>query len=172
MKSIKKITIGAFTILSLFGFSFAAKAASPNNSTPILFEPNPSSTIVVAGNLMNFTLSGFDFDITDILTYGAQNLPTGATLNTTTGLFNWLPGLSQVGNYTIDFSVSDGIDSNVLPVILTVVAPVVTPPTSTPTTTPHKPRHGKKHREDRREEKRKSEIKKEKKEVKKEISQR
>ncbi len=43
------------------------------------------------------------------LTYGASPLPAGANFNTSTGLFTWEPTHTQAGNYSIRFSVSDGI---------------------------------------------------------------
>ena len=43
------------------------------------------------------------------LTYGASPLPAGASFNTSTGLFTWEPTHTQAGNYSIRFSVSDGI---------------------------------------------------------------
>lgn len=132
MRSAKKVVVGLFMVASVLGFVLITKAASPNNSTPILFSPDPASTLVVAGNPMSFLLVGFDPDTADVLTYSAANLPTGATLNSTTGLFNWVPTTAQIGSYNVDFTVSDGIDSNTISATLVVTQPVVTPPTTTP----------------------------------------
>jgi hypothetical protein len=45
----------------------------------------------------------------DSLTYSASPLPQGASLNPSTGLFTWTPTYTQGGDYSIRFSVSDGI---------------------------------------------------------------
>jgi len=45
----------------------------------------------------------------DSLTYSASPIPSGATFNTSTGLFTWKPSHTQHGEYTIRFSVTDGI---------------------------------------------------------------
>jgi hypothetical protein len=41
------------------------------------------------------------------LTYSATNLPTGATLDPTTGSFYWTPSYDQGGNYTVTFQATD-----------------------------------------------------------------
>ncbi|MEK6567159.1 MAG: putative Ig domain-containing protein, partial [Candidatus Omnitrophota bacterium] len=44
----------------------------------------------------------------DSLTYSSSNLPTGASFNTSTGVFNWTPGYDQAATYSgVRFSVSD-----------------------------------------------------------------
>ncbi|WP_439882594.1 DUF4082 domain-containing protein [Pontibacter sp. MBLB2868] len=62
------------------------------------------------GGTLRFTLVGSDADIpAQILTYSANKLPTGASLNSTTGEFFWTPTNRQTGNYKINFRVTDGI---------------------------------------------------------------
>ena len=47
------------------------------------------------------------------LTFSLENEPAGATINSTTGLFEWAPTESQGGaSYTFDVVVSDGIDAD------------------------------------------------------------
>ncbi|NJL77654.1 MAG: tandem-95 repeat protein, partial [Richelia sp. SM2_1_7] len=64
---------------------------------------------VALGETLSFTLDGLDPDNNTQLTYSADILPEGATLNAETGKFNWTPNPGQVDNYSINFSVSDGI---------------------------------------------------------------
>ncbi|MBI5192271.1 MAG: tandem-95 repeat protein, partial [Nitrospirae bacterium] len=59
------------------------------------------------GSNLNFTVSGSDPDA-DPLTYSATGLPTGATFNTSTRVFDWTPTYSQSGSYNVTFTVSDG----------------------------------------------------------------
>lgn len=91
----------------------------PNNSTPILFPLDAIQTDYNTGDAIAFTLQGFDFD-GDSLIFSANGLPAGAILDSITGNFNWIPILGQEGAYNISFAVSDGIDSNTLPLILNI----------------------------------------------------
>ena len=56
-----------------------------------------------------FALQGSDPDQEDAgkLQYESSNLPEGATLNSTSGEFNWIPTFAQSGSYTLSFQVSD-----------------------------------------------------------------
>ena len=73
------------------------------NTAPVL------ATIAAAnvneGQPLTIILNGSDAD-NDPLTYSAENLPAGATLNGNT--FNWTPTLAQAGVYNVTFIVSDG----------------------------------------------------------------
>ncbi len=65
------------------------------------------SRAVNEGGMLTFTLSATDPD-EDSLTYGASNLPLGATFDAQTHTFSWVPSYSQAGNYTnIEFTVTD-----------------------------------------------------------------
>ena len=56
---------------------------------------------------LSFTLSATDGD-GDGLTYGASNLPTGASFDPTTATFSWTPGYDQAGTHAgIVFTVTD-----------------------------------------------------------------
>jgi hypothetical protein len=76
------------------------------NQAPIL---NPiGSKSVVKGKVLTFTLSASDPD-GNALVYSSPNLPAGATLNPTTGVFKWTaPNLKKQTNYNVTFEVSDG----------------------------------------------------------------
>jgi hypothetical protein len=84
--------------------SAAAKQVAVNNP-PVLASIGDKS--VNENVLLTFTLSASDAD-GNTLTYAANTLPSGATLNSSTGAFSWTPSYSQAGSYSITFSVSDG----------------------------------------------------------------
>lgn len=56
---------------------------------------------------LTFRLQATDGD-TPQLTFGADGLPTGASLDAATGLFAWTPSFTQAGAYTVRFTVTDG----------------------------------------------------------------
>lgn len=91
-----------------------------HNSLPSLNHPPVLRTIgnrsVVAGQLLSFTVSGYDLDETTI-SLCALNLPPGTIFNTQTGVFTWLPEFTREGVYQgIEFQASDGslYDSEVI----------------------------------------------------------
>ncbi|MFH2063584.1 MAG: putative Ig domain-containing protein [Pseudomonadota bacterium] len=55
---------------------------------------------------LRFTLSATDPDGDD-LAYSATGLPSGASLNPATGVFNWSTDYGDGGNYTVTFTVTD-----------------------------------------------------------------
>ena len=57
--------------------------------------------------LLAFTLAATDPDL-EPLTFAATGLPSGATLNPTTGAFAWTPSFTQAGVHSVVFSVTDG----------------------------------------------------------------
>ncbi|NPE30830.1 PGF-pre-PGF domain-containing protein, partial [Methanococcoides sp. SA1] len=75
------------------------------NHAPVLGTIGDKS--VNENNPLTFTVIATDLD-NDTLVYSGTNLPTGATLNNSTGAFSWTPSGSQSGVYSIDFTVSDG----------------------------------------------------------------
>jgi hypothetical protein len=75
------------------------------NQAPVLARIGDKS--VNAGDSLNFSLSASDPD-DDSLNYSATELPSGASLNASTGAFSWTPNNTQTGNYDLTFSVSDG----------------------------------------------------------------
>ena len=73
---------------------------------------NPASPYTVAENTnLNFTLVGTDAD-GDVMIYSAVNMPTGATLDATTGVFAWVPTFEQAGSFTVTFTVTDDEDAS------------------------------------------------------------
>ena len=62
---------------------------------------------VEVGDAVSIQLLGGDPDPADTLTYSASGLPSGASLDSSSGLFEWTPAESQEGAHTITFRVSD-----------------------------------------------------------------
>src|SRR5439155_14998355 len=60
------------------------------------------------GQPLTFAVLGTDPDAADHLTFAANGLPAGASLNADTGVFTWTPDPSQAGDVTVLFTVSDG----------------------------------------------------------------
>lgn len=59
------------------------------------------------GQALTFKATATDPHPNTALTFSAGNLPTGATLNATTGDFSWTPTFSQAGNYDVTITVTD-----------------------------------------------------------------
>lgn len=83
------------------------------SNTPPVLNPIGDKTIR-AGQLLSFTLTASDADPIDAdkLRYCAKNLPKGATLNKTTGLFSWKPILTQRSSYKVRFIVKDRVGAS------------------------------------------------------------
>ena len=91
--------------------SKTAKIAVGNTNIPP--EINPIGTQQVNENeRLSFKVNASDPD-GDALTYSAVNLPDGAILNSTTGLFEWVPSYDQSGVYVVEFRVSDRIYTDI-----------------------------------------------------------
>ncbi len=57
-------------------------------------------------HLLSFTVTASDPD-GDGLTFSASNVPTGASFNPSTRVFNWTPAFGDAGNYNVTFTVTD-----------------------------------------------------------------
>ena len=68
---------------------------------------SPGDKTTNEGETLSFTLSASDQDVGDVLTYGAGDLPQGATLDPVTGHFIWTPGFGQAGSYLVTLKVTD-----------------------------------------------------------------
>ena len=98
------------------------------NRAPIL-NPIGNKSINEDGWLI-FIVTATDPD-SDILTYSANNLPNGATFDTGTQIFNWLPDYSDSGQHEVTFTVNDSITSDSETITISVGdvnrAPVLNP---------------------------------------------
>ncbi|RMG84919.1 MAG: hypothetical protein D6708_16430, partial [Candidatus Dadabacteria bacterium] len=113
------VTDGEFTDSEDVVITVDDPAAGPTNAPPVL-EPVGNRT-VVAGSTLTIVLRGSDPD-GDALTFSADGLPAGATLDPATRTLTWTPSGSQVGDHTVTFKVSDGSLEDTKTVTLTVTA--------------------------------------------------
>jgi peptidoglycan/xylan/chitin deacetylase (PgdA/CDA1 family) len=103
----------------------------PTNSAPTL-DPINNQT-VATGTPVAFTAHGVDLDVGDTLTYGISSLPTGATFNTTTGVFSWTPTSSDIGAHVFTVTVTDNHGAKATQdVTITVTVPVIIPTNHAP----------------------------------------
>ena len=95
-----------------------------------------SDQTIIEGHNLNFSVGSSDPD-GDILTYTSSNLPSGASLDSSTGVFDWTPSLSQAGSYEITINTSDGstttsdsftitVNDNVLPTMSVISDKTIT----------------------------------------------
>ena len=75
------------------------------NRPPVLDVSHHSAAI---GQSLQFVVKAADPDANTVLTYAAQGLPEGATLDAESGGFEWTPLPSQAREYVVALSVSDG----------------------------------------------------------------
>ncbi|MEM1067288.1 MAG: putative Ig domain-containing protein [Planctomycetota bacterium] len=77
--------------------------------------------VVAEGSELSFTIPASDPD-GDELIYGARALPIGATINPSTGRFEWTPSFQQAGQYALDLEISDGELTTTVPLLIEVTA--------------------------------------------------
>ncbi len=80
------------------------------------------SVTVESGETANLSFSANDPD-NDQLRFESDNLPSGASLDATTGNFSWTPGEGDVGSHTITVRVSDGNATDQTSATITVTQP-------------------------------------------------
>ncbi len=102
---------------------------------PILDIPDHQATL---GQLLIFSAAGTNPNVGSTLTYSAQGLPQGASLDPNTGLVSWIPGPAQAGDYVVRFTASDGILSTTQSVLIEA-AVTPTPPSVTIVLSPNYP---------------------------------
>lgn len=93
------------------------------NAAPVLNAIG--NKIVAESSLLAFTISASDAD-GDTITYSATGLPSGASLNASSGAFTWTPSVGQAGIYNVTFIASDGLggtDSETIAITVTGVSP-------------------------------------------------
>jgi hypothetical protein len=79
--------------------------ASGVNRSPVL--QSIGDRQITCGQLLAFTVAASDPDSSDQLFYSIDNLPAGATFNSTTGVFSWTPADGDEADYAVTFSVVD-----------------------------------------------------------------
>ncbi len=67
----------------------------------------PANQTVTTGTWVNFTVTAASANTGGTVALSAAGLPTGATFDSTTGLFSWKPSSSETGSYTITFIATD-----------------------------------------------------------------
>jgi len=102
-------TASAFLIICA-GLLVVSQVVCYANNPPVLSAIGNKAISV--DYTLSFAVSATDPDPATTLTYYASPLPTGASFNSATRKFTWTPVYSQIGNYTITFSVSDGLASD------------------------------------------------------------
>ncbi|MCB1942331.1 MAG: putative Ig domain-containing protein, partial [Candidatus Accumulibacter sp.] len=83
---------------------------------------------LVVGQPFSLQLTGADPDLATTLSYSANGLPAGSTLDAASGRFVWTPGPSQTGDFAVQFTVSDGELVVTRPSVLRVTFDPVPPP--------------------------------------------
>jgi hypothetical protein len=78
---------------------------------------------------VKFVVIATDPDSSDVLTYTASGLPTGAKFDNTTRTFSWIPTTSQVGSFSPKFIVSDGQLKDSITVSITIAKKGLAPGT-------------------------------------------
>lgn len=75
------------------------------DSKPVLSQMDPY--YAEGGTPISFLVDAFDPDY-DVLSFSSSSLPEGASLNSSTGVFEWTPSVEQAGKYALEFTVNDG----------------------------------------------------------------
>jgi Putative Ig domain len=107
---------------------FTSNSSDPDDSDASNTSANDAPFIarvanrqVAEGQKLTFSLAVVDHE-GDVLTFSAAgNLPSGATLNSTTGAFGWKPNFNQAGIYEFQLGASDGTQSSFTSVRIKVI---------------------------------------------------
>ncbi|MCL6603179.1 MAG: discoidin domain-containing protein [Paenibacillus sp.] len=90
--------------------------------TPPVFNAGKAAlnlfTYVGSEATIHYDFSATDSNATDVVTYQVDNLPEGAVINESTGVFSWSP--SQAGTYSFVVGASDGTSVSTKDVIIVV----------------------------------------------------
>lgn len=89
-------------------YEYGAKQGSVDNNAPVLEPIGDKFTQI--NELLSFVVNAADLD-GDTLTYSANSLPQGASFNTNTRIFTWMPQQDQARDYLVTFSVSDALET-------------------------------------------------------------
>jgi len=95
---------------------------NPVNNPPVLAPIGNKS--ISENQVLSFIVNANDPD-GDAVTCSAQNLPGGATFDTNSSTFNWVPTEGQAGQYSVTFTVSDGSLTGTETITITVASNLV-----------------------------------------------
>lgn len=99
------VTLSRLLLLFFIIMGFLIPEVVAASNSPVLSVIGDRS--VNENSQLTFTLSATDSN-NDSLEFSASNLPSGADLNNSTGVFRWTPTFDQAGSYLTKFAVSDG----------------------------------------------------------------
>lgn len=78
------------------------------NSPPTFTAPTTTAMTATNDNVLRFTVAATDPDPGDNVVLAATGLPSGATFDPSTGIFQWKPGSGNVGStYPVTFTAAD-----------------------------------------------------------------
>ena len=97
---------------------------APANTPPSVTNPGTQNNLV--SDNINLVIVATDVD-NDPLTYSASGLPTGLSINNTSGLISGT--VTTVGNFNVSVTVNDGTDNSVINFVWDVIQ---NPPANTP----------------------------------------
>lgn len=107
--------------------NYEARAVVPLSPSQIFFQATAvtnsfpefvglSDTAIVEGNLLQFEVNAVDND-EDPITFSTDGLPSGASFDTGSRVFTWIPAITQQGEFQVTFIAQDnrgGFDSETL----------------------------------------------------------
>jgi hypothetical protein len=109
--------------------TFSVSDGSLTDSEIVTFTVNNGNEVPILGtigaktiaenSLLSFVITANDIN-GDSLSYSASGLPTGAVFDAAQRRFSWTPDYTQAGNYTVIFSVSDGVFTDSETVAITI----------------------------------------------------
>jgi hypothetical protein len=85
----------------LAGWNPAGINRSPGSAHPI------GDQTVQYGQRLEFSVAADDLDAGDVLTFTTGTLPAGAGFDDVSLVFRWTPGVNDVGDHSVTFSVAD-----------------------------------------------------------------
>ena len=93
-----------------------------SNSIPVFSSPTLSAEAVTSEQV-SITYTASDAD-SDVITYGGIGLPTGSSIDSSTGVFTWIPTEDQAGTNTFTITATDGTDTASISLTITVLSSV------------------------------------------------
>ncbi|MBF0532952.1 MAG: tandem-95 repeat protein [Candidatus Omnitrophica bacterium] len=73
-------------------------------------------------NMLTFTVSGYDLDLGDTVSYSVTGLPPGAVWNQDTHTFSWVPAYNQAGKYPVTFKITDQNDASSQEIVSLIIS--------------------------------------------------